>query len=352
MSRQSRIPTPSFRWAVAAACTVLAAAAAAAADPRKPDPAWKMPRTEYGQADLQGFWTNATITPLERDPKFGDRLVLTPQEAAAVEQRLEQFVAEADKPTDPKLGIEDLPHECGFGFSGVNCGYNLFWVDPGTKLVTLRGEKRSSIIVEPSNGRVPPLTPEGQARLMYTNGGYVQADGPERRPLGERCLLSFDSSAGPPMLPLLYNNMYQIVQTQDAVIIHVEMVHDTRIVRLDNKPQPAGLRQWMGRSVGRWEDDTLVIETTDFRPEQIFRGAGENLKVTERLTRLGPHQIAYQFTIEDPTTFTQPWRGELAFHRTEEHMHEYACHEGNYALPGILAGAREEEKMAATKKNP
>lgn len=311
---------------------------------------WQLPRTEHGHPDLQGFWTNATITPLERDPKFGDRLVLAPAEAQVVEQGLEQFRADQDKPTDPSHGIEDLPRECGFGFSGVNCGYNAFWVDPGTQLITLNGEKRSSIIVEPKNGRVPPLTPTGQARLRYMYAGYVQADGPERRPLGERCLLSFDSSAGPPMLPLLYNNMYQIVQTQDLVMIHIEMVHDTRIVPLHGKPRPAGVRQWMGDSIGHWEGDTLVIETTNFRKEQVFRGAAENLKVTERFTRVGPNQIAYRFSVEDPTSFTQPWSGELAFNASKERMYEYACHEGNYALPGILAGAREEEKAAARKQ--
>jgi hypothetical protein len=313
-------------------------------------PAWKMPRTEYGQPDLQGTWTNATITPLERDPKFGDHLVLTHEEAMAVEQGLAQFVADQDKPTDPKLGILDLPKECGFGFSGVNCGYNAFWVDPGSKLVTLNGEKRSSIIVDPANGRVPPLTPAGQARLGQMFASYVLTDGPEQRPLGERCLMSFDSSAGPPMLPLLYNNMYQIVQTKDAVVIHIEMVHDTRIVRLDSVRRPAGMRTWMGESVGHWEGDTLVIETTRIRPEQLFHGAGENMKVTERLTRIGAHQIEYKFTIEDPTTFTRPWSGELAFNAAQEPLYEYACHEGNYALPGILAGAREQEKTAAVTK--
>jgi hypothetical protein len=312
---------------------------------------WKLPRTEHGQPDLQGFWTNAAITPLQRDPKFGDRLVLTREEALAIERRLEQYRAEQSKPTNPSHGIQDLPHECGFGFSGVNCGYNTFWVDPGSQLITLHGEKRSSIIIEPKNGRIPPLTPAGQERLGQTQAAYVNTEGPERRSLGERCLLSFDSSAGPPMLPLLYNNMYQIVQTRDAVMIHIEMVHDTRIVRLNGQRRPTGLRQWMGESVGYWEGDTLVIETSQFRKEQVFRGAGENLKVTERLTRVAPNQIAYQFTIEDPTTFTQPWSGELAFNATSERLHEYACHEGNYALPGILAGAREQEKAAAAGKN-
>lgn len=313
---------------------------------------WKAPRTEYGQPDLQGFWTNATITQLERDPELGDKLVLSSQEAAAIEQGFAGILAEEGKPSDPNVRTEDLPDECLLGFCGVNRGYNGFWIDPGSKLITLNGEKRSSIVVEPKNGRVPALTPEGQKRQTYVLAGYMQADGPERRPLGERCLMSFDSSAGPPMLPLLYNNMYQIVQTRDAVVIHVEMVHDTRVIPLNGQRRPAGVKQWLGESVGRWEGDTLVIETTNFRRDQVFRGAADSLKVTERLTRVSPRQIAYRFTIEDPSTFTQPWAGELAFNATQERMHEYACHEGNYALPGILAGAREEEKAAAAARAP
>jgi hypothetical protein len=311
---------------------------------------YKAPRNEFGQPDLQGVWTNATITPLERYPEFGDRLIITPAEAKAFEKMFLDVSAADDAPTDPKIRTEDLPEDCGFGFSGADCGYNDFWIDPGRHMFLINGQHRSSIIVEPANGRVPPLTPEGEARVKAQYASYRNWDGPEVRPVGERCLLSFDSSAGPPMLPLLYNNMYQIVQTPDAVMIHVEMVHDTRIVKLDGKRLPSGMKQWMGESVGRWEGETLVIETTKIRKEQLFRGASENMKVTERLTRIAPTQILYRFTIEDPTTFTQPWSGELVFSATKEHMHEYACHEGNYALPGILSGARADEKAAAAKK--
>jgi hypothetical protein len=303
---------------------------------------WSPPRTPDGKPVLSGIWSNASVTNLQRPPGQ-EKLIVTREEAAALVKAnpIQRLIDAEDGPSDLQ---DDLLKD-----GNTDRGYNAFWIDPGSKLITLNGEKRSSIIVEPKSGKVPPLTPAGQARQMYTLAGYVQADGPERRPLGERCLLSFDSSAGPPMLPLLYNNMYQIVQTKDAVMIHIEMVHDTRIVPLKGK-RPAGLRQWMGESTGRWEGDTLVIETTNFRKDQVFRGAAENLKVTERLTRVGPNQIAYRFTIEDPTTFTQPWSGELAFNATHERMHEYACHEGNYALPGILAGAREQERAAAAKK--
>jgi hypothetical protein len=327
---------------------------AIAAEPVKAATKYKAPRTEFGQPNLQGMWTNATLTPLEREAKYGDKLALTPAEAAAIEQEQQEFRDEADKPTDPSLGIKDLPKDCGGGFSGVDCGYNNFWVDPGTKLINLHGKLRTSIIIDPPNGRMPARTPAGQAQITRMYAAFrsgTGSDGPESRPLGERCLMSFDSSAGPPMLPLLYNNNYQIVQTKDTVMIHVEMVHDTRIIRLNGKPRPANVRQWMGDSIGRWEGDTLVIETTGFRRDQSFRGTSQNAKFTERLTRISPNQIDYKFTVEDPDNFTKPFTGELAFNATQEKMYEYACHEGNYALPGILAGARQQEKDKAAAEN-
>jgi hypothetical protein len=177
-------------------------------------------------------------------------------------------------------------------------------------------------------------------------------DGPEMRSLGERCLMSFGSSAGPPMIPLLYNNNYQIVQTKDAVVILVEMVHDARVVRLNAQHKPDSIRQWMGDSIGRWDGDTLVVETVNLRPEQRFNGATDKVKFTERFTRIAPDQISYQFTIEDAAVWDKPWGGEVAMNKSKDNLYEYACHEGNYALPGILAGAREEEraKAAAAEK--
>ncbi len=311
--------------------------------------AWKAPRTLDGQPDLQGNWTNATLTPFERQDKYGTRLALTSEEAADIESAEAEAGRKADEPTDPKLGIKDLPTDCGRGFTGVNCGYNSFWVDPGTTVMTINGEKRSSMIIEPANGKMPPLTAEGRqrsgARMAAMRTG--SADGPESRSLGERCLMSFGSSAGPPMLPLLYNNNYQIVQSKDTVMILVEMVHDARIIRLNAKHHPASVRKWMGDSIGRWEGETLVVETTNFHPQQQFRGASDNLKITERFTRVSPEQILYRFTVEDATTFTQPLTAEVAMNASKEKIYEYACHEGNYALPGILAGAREAERAAA-----
>jgi hypothetical protein len=314
---------------------------------------YKAPRNEFGQPDLQGNWTNATLTALERSPKFGDRLEITEEEAAEIEGAAAQHVAENAKPTDPTHGIEDLPKDCGYGFSGTNCGYNNFWVDRGNQVIRINGKPRSSIITHPANGRIPPMLPEARQRLMAKNAAFRKGagpmDGPEIRSLGERCLMSFGSSAGPPMLPLMYNNTYTIVQTKDAVMIEVEMVHDVRVIRLEGKPLPKAVAKWMGDSIGRWEGETLVVETTNFHPQHGFRGAQENLKVTERFTRVSPQQILYQFTVEDPTTFSQPFSGELPMNYTPERLYEYACHEGNYALPGILAGAREEERAAAAE---
>ena len=334
----------------AALCVTTAFADAPAATPK-----WRAPRTADGHPDLQGTWTNATITPFERPEKYGERLVLSAQEADELEHAEAQFNATADAPTDPQTKVEDLPTSCGRGFSGANCGYNNFWVDPGTKLINVNGQRRSSMLVEPANGRMPPLTEAGKQRFaqrmaaLRRGGGGGAADGPEMRSLGERCILSFGSSAGPPMIPLLYNNNYQIVQTPDSVLILVEMVHDARVVRLNSKHRPDSVRTWMGDSIGWWEGDTLVVETTNFRRDQSFRASTEKLKVTERFTRVDPNQVLYRFTVEDADTFTQPFSGEVAMNATREHIYEYACHEGNYALPGILAGARAQEQEAAAK---
>jgi hypothetical protein len=209
------------------------------------------------------------------------------------------------------------------------------------------------MLVDPPNGRMPPLTEAGKQRtaqrLAARRGDGGVADGPEQRSLGERCILSFGSSAGPPMTSLLYNNNYQIVQSANSVVILVEMVHDARVIRLNSKHRPASVRTWMGDSIGWWEGETLVVETTNFRPDQSFRASGPNMKVTERFTRIDPNQILYRFTVEDADTFTQPFSGELAMNATSDKIYEYACHEGNYALPGILAGARAQEQEAAAK---
>jgi hypothetical protein len=335
--------TKRFFISVGSIVMMLALPAIAGAD------SYKVPRTADGHPDLQGTWTNATLTPVERPKTLGDRLVLNETEALQMEQRMKDFAAASDQPSDLS---QDLPKGGGVG------GYNVFWFDPANQVATVNGERRSSLIVSPANGQVPELSEPGKQRLAARTARAAQGafDGPEQRALGERCILGFGSNSGTPMLPVMYNSHYQIVQNRDSVMIHVEMVHDARIIRLGGQHSPEHLRKWMGDSIGRWEGDTLVVETTHFNPVQpiqIGQGAtyrsipvSPGLKVMERFTRVGPRTIKYEFTVEDPDTFSTAWRGEIPFHATDQPIYEYACHEGNYALPGILAGAREEEKPA------
>jgi hypothetical protein len=334
--------TKRFFISIGSIVMMLALPAIAGAD------SYKVPRTADGHPDLQGTWTNATLTPVERPKTLGDRLVLNETEALQMEQRMKDFAAASDQPSDLS---QDLPK------GGVG-GYNVFWFDPANQVATVNGERRSSLIVSPANGQVPELSEPGKQRLAARTARAAQGafDGPEQRALGERCILGFGSNSGPPMLPVMYNSHYQIVQNRDSVMIHIEMVHDARIIRLGGQHSPEHLRKWMGDSIGRWEGDTLVVETTHFNPVQpiqIGQGAtyrsipvSPGLKVTERFTRVGPRTIKYEFTVDDPDTFSTAWRGEIPFHATDQPIYEYACHEGNYALPGILAGAREEEKSA------
>ena len=324
---------------------MLGVAAAALATSALAAETWKAPRNAWGQPDLSGVWTNATITTLERPPAFGDRLVLTDKEASALEGGNAARMKAANAATKDGTKVDELP-SCGGGQTGPACGYNAFWVDPGTRVIRIGNEARTSIIVEPKDGKLPlNAAAQGRIRAAQGNARVGNFDGPERRPLGERCLVGFGSTSGPPMLPVLYNNHYQIMQTGNEVMIQVEMVHDTRIIRLnDTAHKPANVRLWMGDSIGHWEGDTLVVETTNFRRDQTFRGATQDQKVIERFTRISPQQILYQFEVVDPAAFTGPVKGEEPFNATKDMVYEYACHEGNYALPGILAGAREEEK--------
>ena len=300
---------------------------------------WQPPRTSEGTPDLQGVWTNATLTRLERPDQFGDRLILTEEEAAAIENAEAQYVQNARKPSD--LSKEQPRCTAAFEFG---CGYNNFWIDRGSKVVEINGQKRSSLLIDPPNGKLPPLTEKRRQGLAKQRAGRGRYDGPETLTLAERCLLAFGSSSGPPMLPVLYNNHYQIVQTRDAILIHVEMVHDARIVRMGGKHNNPAIKKWMGDSIGRWEGDTLVVETTNFNEQQSFRGSTPQMKVTERFTRIGPDTMLYRFTVDDPAAFTRSFTGEMPFYLTNEPIYEYACHEGNYALPGILAGGRVNDR--------
>jgi hypothetical protein len=339
---------PRRKLTLAAACVALAMAAVPAmaqTDPAVAAKGYRAPRDAWGHPDLSGVWSPATITRLERDPALGERLVLSEAEAKALEGATASDNAKAALPTDQKLSVDQV--DCGVkGFSGVACGYNNFWVDPGTKVMRVAGEPRTSILVAPKNGRLP-MRPEALARLQaqFGNDRVGNFDGPERRPTGERCLIGFGSTSGPPMLPVLYNNHYGVAQSKDLVAIQVEMVHDVRLLRVGAAHDPAGVRKWMGDSVAHWEGESLVVDTTNFRADGTFRGASPAMRVTERFTRISPTQLLYQFEVADPATFTAPVKGEVAWNLTKDHIYEYACHEGNYALPGILAGARAAERQ-------
>ncbi len=315
-----------------------------------------IPRTPDGRPDLQGNWTNATLTPIERPAGRGP--ILTAAEAAAVEGRrrtqLDSLSQRSDpnRPAPPKGGvyIGDPQFDAASGGTG---GYNVFFIDAGDRIAVINGEARSSLITRPANGRVPPLTAAARARQTSVFAQYADFSNPENRPLAERCILSFGSNAGPPMLPnYFYNNNYTIVQTRDHVVIHTEMVHDTRIIRIGEGPRlPSQVRQYMGDSRGRWVGDTLVIETTNINPAQAatLYGASSEMRVVERLSRIDARTLYYRFTVEDPASFAEPWGGEVPFRRLDDQIYEYACHEGNYALSNVLSGARDEERRKTEK---
>jgi len=341
-----------------AVATALTLAPASAQAPPNGGTSWTIPRTPDGKPDLQGNWSNATITPLER-PDGVTTQALSKEEAMKLERRVSERIERLAQPSDPDRPAPPKGGDGSTGAAGNVGGYNNFWIDAGDRVAVVNGEYRSSLIVDPPDGKVPAQTVEARQRTaerLAAMKGRGQYDHPELRPLAERCIMSFGSNAGPPMLPnYFYNNNYQIVQTNDHVMILVEMVHDVRIIRMGGERDPGrlpkGVRPWMGDSIGRWEGDTLVVETTNFHPLHVFRGASENLKVTERFTRTGPDTLLYKFTIEDPTTFAQPWSGEVPFNRSDELIYEYACHEGNYALSNVLSGARAQEREAAKKKS-
>ena len=361
--------------ATAAAASLGAQTAKPAAKaPRKP---WTAPRTLDGKPDLSGFYDVATMTPVER-PAGVERLVLTPQEAAALEQYEYERQVKNDAPisgdrTAPPVGGENTTPKSYLEFlerfgGGVVGGYNNFWLAGGMKMIRVDGQPRSSLVIDPPDGKVPPMKPEATKRnAALAAGGAVSPDanegaassgppgafdGPELRPLAERCLLGFGSTSGPPTLPnYFYNNMKQIVQTRDTVLILNEMVHDARIVRMNAEHLPSDIRRWMGDSVGKWEGDTLVVDTTNFTNKTQFRGSSENLHVVERFTRTGPKTILYRFIVEDPSTWDRSWTGEYPWNATDENLYEYACHEGNYSLGGMLRGARQKEAEDAAKKS-
>jgi hypothetical protein len=306
------------------ACCFFAAAQPAAKSTGKSSPP---PHTADGQPDLQGYWTNATLTPLERPAQFAGKAVLTEAEAAAYAKQLRE-ANNRDKRGDSAE-------------SDVGGAYNQFWYDRGNGIV---GTRRTSLIIDPADGLIPPLTPEAQKRVDAARAYTADhpADGPESRSLAERCIIW--GTAGPPMMPGPYNNAYQIVQTRDYVMILVEMIHDARIIPLDGRSHlPSGVRQWMGDARGHFEGNTLVVDSTGFNGKAPFHGSDQNLHLTERFTRASSDTLLYEFTVDDPTAFTKKWTAQVPFTRNDGPIYEYACNEGNYAMTDMLGGARKAE---------
>ncbi len=296
-----------------------------------------IPRTPDGRPDLQGVWNNSSLTPLERLREFEGKQTVTEAEATAYEkQNLEQ---------------NNRDRRDGGAEADVGRAYNELWFDRGNKLARIGPSIRTSFIIDPADGKIPPLTPEAQKRMEAARN-YARlhpADSPRDRSLAERCV--YWGTSGPPMLPGPYNNLYQIYQTPTHLMILSEMIHEVRVIPLDGRPHlPSNIRKWMGDSVGHWEGDTLVVDTTNFTDKTRFRGSSENLHLIERFTRLDASTIDYKFTVDDPAAFTKPWTAELPFNAASGPIYEYACHEGNYALADILAGARAEEKKAEAAK--
>ena len=324
--------------------------------------AYKVPRLADGHPDLQGTYDLATLTPMER-PR-GAKATLTKDEARKLEAAAAQLKSREDAPI---AGDRPAPPKGGDGSKGAYGnvgGYNYGWLDPGSAYTVVDGQVRTSLVVDPPDGRVPAFTPEAMKRMgglrarptsdatESSDPGLEKAagayDDPESRPLGERCLVGFGSTSGPPALPdYFYNNLHQIVQTRDSVVILTEMVHDVRIVRMNGQHLPKTIRKWLGDSVGYWEGDTLVVDTTNFTDKTGFRGATQNLHVVERFTRVSPRELLYRFTVEDPATWAKPWSGEYTWPATDSHIYEYACHEANYAIADVLSGARAREKEEA-----
>ena len=335
---------------------------------RSADGAKEIPRTADGRPDLSGTYNVATLTPLSRPRELGEKLTLNDEEAAELRDHWLSNLAKDAEPSDPDRGAPPVGGVDFFvpefnGAAGGVGGYNAFFIDLGDSGFKIDGKWRTSILVDPPNGKLPPLSAAGKKR-MAANAGFAHAntgeawwldreagpyDDPEKRPLGERCLLGFGSTSGPPMLPVMYNNMKRIVQTEEHVMILVEMAHDVRVIRLDQEHASPDVRKWLGDSVGHWEGDTLVVDTRNFRDQSGFSQASRDLHVVERFSRIDNDTLLYHFTVTDPT-WTEPWSGEYPWPASDDRVYEYGCHEGNYALGGILRGARILEQEALAKR--
>ena len=291
------------------------------------------PRTPWGQPDLQGVWDFAILTPMERPAGFAGKATFTDEDVANIVAQSAEFT--------------QLLSERGIG--GSTGTYDEFWFDFGTDV---SADRRTSLVVDPPDGRIPPLTPAAQERIAARQAylGDHPADSWEDRSIAERCILGFNT--GPPMAPSAYNNVFQLFQTPDHVVILNEMVHDARIVPLDGSAHlPPHMRQWHGDSRGHWDGDTLVVETINFTDKTSFRGSTDSLHLVERFTRASADTLLYEFTVTDPSAFTLPWTALVPMTKSSNLTYEYACHEGNYGMEGILAGTRAEEKATGPATN-
>lgn len=359
MTRAHRLITIKMR-SIASLVTVLfltSGIAYAEADTNKA-PDYQAPRNSQGHPDLQGVWDFRTLTPLERPLDIGDKAVFSAAEAEVFRQK-EVASHDVDKQRDIPAAFD------------VEGAYNTFWWDFGTEM---NEDRRTSLIVDPSDGRLPALTPQAREdmkrNLLHTQPVRVfgsvgevtfRPKGPEALGLSERCLVGFN--AGPPLIPSAYNNNIRIVQAAGHIVLFTEMIHDARVISMDGSPHlPKDIKKWSGDSIGHWEQDTLVIETSNFTDKTpVYQlpinlidlsmngvvGRGRDLHLTERLTRTSDSRLLYEYTINDPNSFTKPFTVAIPMKATEDQMFEYACHEGNYSMAGMLKGARTLEKEAA-----
>ena len=344
-----------FRISVTIVVAVFLMAGGAYAQPAGSAPSSAV--TEWGDPDLRGVWDFGTMTPLQRPEDQADKAFLTEEEAAAASAAVADRIARELEPSEVGRGA------LAVGDTNAAGRYNEFWLERATNVV---GDRRTSLIIDPPDGRLPPLTPEGEASQQLgdywtdvplgppvrVRGAGSGVDNPEERGLSERCLIGFNS--GPPMMPGAYNNNMQLFQTPDTVVVYNEMVHDARIVSMDGRPHvPEHIRQWMGDARGHWDGDTLVVETTNFTDKtgsfdpnlNTAIGSGLTLHLTERFRRLDEDTLLYEYTVNDPTTFTQPFTVALPMRRTDNPMYEYACHEGNRGLEVILSGGAHQRTL-------